>query len=113
MNEVIQIDETRILVRFAGVVDSDAAVSAADELLRLLGDNHGVSLWFDVREVISYPSGAREAWQQALLPRRKQFAEIGVASTSALTKLGGTMFAMFLRIPFRSLSAADLAEWSG
>lgn len=113
MVEVTSISGGRILVRFRGEVEAHEAVDAAHRFIALLGKQTGVAVWFDVRDVIAYPSDAREAWQKAVVPYREQLTEIGVASRSAITRLGGTMFAMVLGLPYRHLTDADLATVVG
>ena len=109
--KVERVKDSRVLVIFRGKVDTEEARKAALEVKTILDEVHEpIELWFDVREVKSYPSGARDAWQRTILPAREKLSEIGVASRSSLTTLGGTLFAMFLRVNYRALTDDDLSS---
>lgn len=104
---VARLDDERILVRFSGDVCGPDAVVASKAFLDALGDGKA-EVWFDVRGVSRYDAAGRVAWQNVVLPRRHQLTGIAVASRSALTRMGATVFALFLGIPFRALADADV-----
>ncbi len=71
---------------------------SVERLIELLGRG-SAALIFHVVNVRGYDAGARQAWQTALWPRRDRIISIRIISNSALTRMGGRMFATFMRIP--------------
>lgn len=90
-------DVDRIVIGFRGRIAAEDGEASAKAFLAALG-SASVHVVFDVRQVEGYDGRARQAWQTALLPRRKQLRSITVVSTSALTRMGASVFALFLGI---------------
>ena len=87
----------RIEVGFRGRIAAEDGAASAKAFLRALG-TLPAHVVFDVRRVEGYDGHARLAWQTALLPRRKQLRSLTVISNSALTRMGASVFALFLGI---------------
>ena len=88
----------RIVVRFQSRVSAADGAAAADRFLTLLGADT-VDVTFDVRGVAGYDSGARAAWQEKVWPVRKQVRSLHFVGTSAVTRMGATLFGMALGVP--------------
>jgi len=91
-----------LIVSFHGRVTVDSGEASALRFLELLGSRNA-HVVMDVCCVPGYASGARKAWQTALLPHRGQLRSLTVASDSSLTRMGGSIFGAFLGIPHRSV----------
>jgi len=101
--------ETRgsaLVVRFGVHVSALEGEESARAFIAALGDRQ-LALHLDLERTRGYESGAGKAWQQALWPRRHQLREIVVASTSAVPRMGASMFAAFLGIPCRHVDSLD------
>ena len=86
-----------IEIGFRGRIAAEDGEASATAFLQALGSGP-MDVVFDVRQVEAYDGRARRAWQTALLPRRKQLRSLTVISSSALTRMGATVFALFLGI---------------
>ncbi len=84
-------------VSFRRRISAEDGISSAAAFLQQIGAD-SIDLLFDVRFVDRYDGRARQAWQQALLPRRKQLRSLTVVSHSTLTRMGATVFGMVLGI---------------
>ena len=87
----------RIEIGFRGRIAAEDGEASARAFLVALG-SASVDVVFDVRRVDGYDGRARVAWQTALLPRRKQLRSMTIVSTSPLTRMGASVFALFLGI---------------
>jgi hypothetical protein len=87
-----------VVVTFHGQVTEEVGRRSAAAFLAALGTST-VDLTFDVLDVDSHVGAARKAWQDQLLPRRKQLRSMVVVSRSRLTRMAATVFAMMLGIP--------------
>ena len=98
-----------VIVVFRGKISEEDGVESSRAFLTTIGDD-AVDLIFDVRGVESYAGRARQAWQDALLPRRRQVRSLSVLTRSRLTRMGASVFAMILGIECRMLDElpADL-----
>lgn len=84
-----------IVVTFRGRITEEDGRRSAAAFLAALGASTA-DLIFDVRDVESHEGGARKAWQERLLPRRKQLRRMVVISKSRLARMAATVFAMVL-----------------
>ncbi len=94
---VVELRSESIWVIFGRRIQSDTGLASARRFLELLGEETA-HVVFDARAVIAYSSGARQAWQRALWPRRHQIKSLSVVSHSQLTRMGATMFGAFLGV---------------
>jgi len=86
-----------VLVTFRGRITGEDGRRSAAAFLAAMGTST-VDLTFDVRDVESHEGAARKAWQDQLLPRRKQLRSMTVVSRSRLARMAATVFAMVLGI---------------
>lgn len=91
----------RVIVTFRGNISEEDGRASARAFLSALGATPGIDVVFDVREVRTYAGGARQAWQELLLPRRKQILFLAIVSRSRLTRMGASVFAMVLGLNYR------------
>jgi len=91
-----------LTVSFRGPVTTESGEASALRFLAFLGSRNA-HVVLDVTRVRSYETGARKAWQTALLPYRGQLSSLTIAADSSLTRMGGNVFGTFLGIPHRSV----------
>jgi hypothetical protein len=88
----------RIVVRFRSRISADDGAAAARRFVTLLGADT-VDVTFEVRGVNGYESAARDAWQRQVWPLRHQVRSMRFVGTSALTRMGATLFGLALGVP--------------
>jgi hypothetical protein len=90
----------RLVAAFRGHLGADDGKLSAEQFARLLQDAPA-HVAFDVREMESYASGARVAWQSTLWPVRDKLRSIEVRGGNAIVKMGAAAIGLFLGVPVR------------
>jgi hypothetical protein len=95
----IRVDSSgRIVASFKGHLAAEDGELAAHRVAELLsGEPSDVT--FDVREMTSYDSAARVAWQQALWPKRDRLRSIEVLGGNSIIRMGAAAIGLFLGVP--------------
>jgi hypothetical protein len=91
-------DRTTVTVKFMGRLTAEDGKDSARRVATLLQETPR-HLVLDIREMSGYETDARVAWQEVLMPQRKNILGMTFCGGGALVRVGATMLALVLQVP--------------
>ena len=99
-------DKGRVTAVFAGHLNDQEGVDSAAQFSKAMGQEE-VEAVFDIVDMQSYAPEARQAWQKALWPARRQIRQIILVGGGPLVRIGGVLLAGALSIKLVKVKSRD------
>ena len=97
-------DGATVTAVFEGRLTEEDAVTSACAFSDAIRERPVDVVW-DLREMSGYDSKAREAWQEAIWPSRRNIRSLTLIGAKPTVRVGGMMLAIFIGAPWKFVNA--------